>query len=65
MDVTAFDYVLLAVIGTLAIIGLFKGLSGWLGTLTGAAAATVFGYFGFGYCLMAAMAWSVARVSPK
>ena len=56
MDVTAFDYVLLAVIGTLAIIGLFKGLSGWLGTLTGAAAATVFGYFGFGYCLKAATA---------
>ena len=56
MDVTAIDYVLLAVIGTLAIIGLFKGLSGWLGTLTGAASATVFGYFGFGYCLKAATA---------
>ena len=56
MEVTAFDYVLLAVIGTLAIIGLFKGLSGWLGTLTGAASATVFGYFGFGYCLKAATA---------
>ena len=41
MDVTAFDYVLLAVIGTLAIIGLFKGLSGWWGTLTGAGAAVV------------------------
>ncbi len=54
--VTAFDYVLLAAIGALAIIGLFKGLSGWLGTLTGAAAATVVGYFGFGFCLKAAMA---------
>ena len=54
--VTAFDYVLLAAIGTLAIIGLFKGLSGWLGTLTGAAAATVVGYFGFGFCLKVAMA---------
>ena len=40
MNVTAFDYVLLAVIGTLAILGLFKGLSGWLGTLAGAVAAT-------------------------
>ena len=56
MDVTTFDYVLLAAIGTLAIIGLFKGLSGWLGTLTGAAAATVVGYFCFGYCLKAAAA---------
>ena len=56
MDVTTFDYVLMAVIGTLAIIGLFKGLSGWLGTLTGAAAATVVGYFSFGYCLKAATA---------
>ena len=56
MELTAFDYVLLAAIGTLAIIGLFKGLSGWLGTLTGAAAATVVGYFGFGFCLTAATA---------
>ena len=57
MDVTALDYVLLAAIGALAIIGLFKGLSGWLGTLTGAAATTVVGYFGFGYCLKAATAF--------
>ena len=56
MDVTVFDYVLVAVIGVLAVIGLFKGLSGWLGTLVGAAAATVVGYFGFGYCLKAAAA---------
>ena len=56
MELTAIDYVLLAAIGTLAIIGLFKGLSGWLGTLTGAVAATVVGYFCFGYCLKAAVA---------
>ena len=56
MDLTMFDYVLVAVLGTLAIIGLFKGLSGWLGTLIGAAAATVVGYFGFGFCLKAATA---------
>ena len=56
MELTAFDYVLLAAIGTLAIIGLFKGLSGWLGTLIGAVAATVVGYFGFDFCLKAAMA---------
>ena len=53
---TVFDYVLVAVIGVLAVIGLFKGLSGWLGTLIGAAVATVVGYFGFGYCLKAASA---------
>ena len=56
MYFTAFDYVLLAVIGTLAVIGLFKGLSGWLGTLIGAVAATAVGYFGFSCCLKAAAA---------
>ena len=56
MDLTVVDYVLLAAFGVLAIIGLFKGLSGWLGTLIGAAAATIVGYFGFGFCLKAAMA---------
>ena len=56
MGLAAFDYVLLAAIGTLATIGLCKGLSGCLGTLIGTAAATVVGYLGFGYCLKAAMA---------
>ena len=56
MELTAVDYMLLAAIGTLAIIGLFKGLSGWLGTLSGAAAAAIVGYFGFGFCLKAATA---------
>ena len=51
MDLTTIDYVLLAVIGALAVIGMFKGLSGWLGTLTGAAVGTAAGYFAFGYCL--------------
>jgi len=56
MDITTLDYALLAVFGVLAIIGLFKGLSGWLGTVTGAVASAAVGYFAFGYCLLAASA---------
>ena len=54
MDLTTFDYVLLAAIGTLAVIGLFKGLSGWMGTLAGAGAGSLAGWLGFGWCLAAA-----------
>lgn len=54
MDITTLDYVLLAAIGVLAIIGLFKGFSGWMGTMVGAAVAAVAGYFAFGYCMLAA-----------
>ena len=54
MDLATFDYVLLAAIGVLTVVGLFKGLSGWLGTLIGALAASLAGWFGFGYCLTAA-----------
>ena len=50
MDVTTFDYVLMAVLGALAVIGLFKGLSGWLGTFVGLTTAICVGYFGFGCC---------------
>lgn len=56
MDATTLDYVLLAVIGALAVIGLFKGFSGWLGTLSGAGAAALAGYFAFGSCIKAAAA---------
>jgi uncharacterized membrane protein required for colicin V production len=56
MEITTFDYVLLAIVGALAVIGLFKGFSGWLGTLTGAAIATLAGYLCFGYCHAAAVA---------
>ena len=54
MDITTLDYVLLAAIGVLAIIGLFKGFSGWMGTVVGVAVAAVAGYFAFGYCMLAA-----------
>ena len=54
MDISTLDYVLVAAIGVLAIIGLFKGFSGWMGTVTGAVASAVAGYFAFGYCMLAA-----------
>ena len=59
MDLTVVDYVLLAAFGVLAIIGLFKGFSGWMGTVIGAVASAAVGYFSFGYCLslVAASPW--------
>ena len=42
------DYVIAAVVGGCVIIGLFKGLSGCLGTLAGAAAAAVATTLAFG-----------------
>ena len=56
MDMATLDYVLLAAIGVLAIIGLFKGFSGWMGIFAGAVVSTVVGYLAFGYCMSAAAA---------
>jgi len=56
MELTTFDYVLLAVFGALGVIGLFKGLSGWLGTLAGAGAGALVGWLALGHCLAAAAA---------
>ena len=58
MDLTVVDYVLLAAFGVLAIIGLFRGFSGWMGTVIGAVVSAAVGYFSFGYCL------SLAAASP-
>ena len=47
MDFTALDWVLLAVAAFFAVVGLFRGLSGQLGSLVGIVAALVVGYFAF------------------
>lgn len=62
MELQPLDYVLLTIFGFLVIVGLFKGLSGWLGTIVGATSASVMGFFGFGTCRSAAAACSF--VSP-
>ncbi|MBR4654956.1 MAG: hypothetical protein IKO72_16485 [Kiritimatiellae bacterium] len=56
MYLTTLDWVLLFPIGALAVIGLFKGLSGWLGTLAGGAAAAAASYLLLGPCQSAAAA---------
>lgn len=58
MELLPLDYVLAAVAGFLLIVGLFKGLSGWLGTIAGTAAAAAAGTMGFGLCKSAAAACS-------
>ena len=45
MDLTTFDFVLLGVLALFVVIGLFRGLSGTLGVMAGAAAALAAGYF--------------------
>lgn len=53
MELLPLDYVLAAIAGFFLIVGLFKGLSGWLGTITGTAAASVAGMMGMELCRMA------------
>lgn len=47
MDLTAIDWVLLTVAAFFAVVGLFRGFSGQLGSLVGIAAALIVGYFAF------------------
>lgn len=47
MDLTALDWVLLAIAAFFAVVGLFRGFSGQLGSLVGIVAALVVGYFAF------------------
>lgn len=47
MDLTALDWVLLAIAAFFAVVGLFRGFSGQLGSLVGLVAALAVGYFAF------------------
>jgi len=47
VDLTALDWVLLAIAAFFAVVGLFRGFSGQLGSLVGIVAALVVGYFAF------------------
>ena len=51
MELTTVDYVLAGLLAGLAVIGLFKGLSGWLGTIAGLAAAFVVAPLLFATCI--------------
>lgn len=52
MELTRLDYVLVAILGALAVIGLFKGFSGWLGTIVGLVAVTFVAPLLFGPCMV-------------
>lgn len=47
MDFTVLDWVLFGVMAFLAVVGLFRGFSGQLGSLAGMAAALIVGYFAY------------------
>ena len=47
MDLTVLDWVLFGVMAFLAVVGLFRGFSGQLGSLAGMAAALTTGYFAY------------------
>ncbi len=57
LDLTILDWVLFAVLATLAFVGLFRGLSGELGSLAGLAAALVAGFLLYG------AAWKCAEIT--
>ena len=61
---TSLDWGLVAVWAAFVCIGLFKGFSGWLGTLSGAAVATATSVFAFPFWLAQASAYAGASARP-
>lgn len=61
MDMTAIDWVLLGGTGVLMIIGLFRGISGELGSLLGLAAGVLAGFLLYGAAQGAAMSFGFGQ----